>query len=111
MAMLIDLRALLLALAWATVLPGEVDPREVIRRTVAADDRNWKVARNYTSLEREELRRLDSQGRMKSKEVSTYNVTLVEGSPYRRLVERDDRPLRPGEEKKEQEKLVKSIAE
>jgi hypothetical protein len=105
------MRALLLSLASATTLLGEVDLREVIRRAVAADERNWKVARNYTFLERVEVRRLDSQGRVKSKEVRTYDVTLLERSPYRRLVERDDHPLPPGEEKKEQEKLVKTIAE
>jgi len=43
--------------------------------------------------------------------VLTHDVTLVEGSPYRRLIARDDKPLPPAEEKKEREKLDKSIAE
>lgn len=111
MEILVEMRALLLGLAWATALLGQVDARQVVRRAVAADDRNWKVARNYTFLEREELRRLDSQGRVKSKQVRTYDVRPLEGSPYRRLVERDDHPLPPSEEKTEQENLAKSIAE
>ncbi len=104
-------RALLLILASATALLGQADAREVIRRAVAADERNWKAARNYTFSERVNLRYLDSQGRVKSQEVSIHDVMLLDGSPYRRLVARDDRPLPPGEEKKEQEKLAGSIAE
>jgi hypothetical protein len=104
-------RVLLLILASATALLGQVDAREVIRRAVAADERNWKVARNYGFSQRVDARRLDLQGRLKSKDVKIYDVMLLDGSPYRRLVARDDRPLPPGEEKKEQEKLTRSIAE
>ena len=87
------------------------DAHEIVRRSVAAADANWKIARSYTFLEREEERQLDSEGRVKSKEVKTYDITLLEGSPYLRLLERDDHPLAPAEEKKEREKLEKSIAE
>jgi hypothetical protein len=87
------------------------DAHEIVQRSVAAMEGNWKIARNYTFLEREEERQLDSEGRVKSKEVKTYDITLLEGSPYLRLVERDDHPLAPAEEKKEREKLEKSIAE
>lgn len=104
-------RALLLILASATALNGQADAREIIRRAVAADERNWKVARNYGFSERVDARRLDPQGRLKSKDVTIYDVMLLDGSPYRRLVARDDHPLAPGEEKKEQEKLARSIAE
>jgi len=104
-------RALLLILASATALLGQADVREVIRRAVAAEERNWKVARNYSFSERVNLRYLDSQGRVKSQEVRIHDVVLLDGSPYRRLVARDDRPLAPGEEKKEEEKLARSIAE
>ena len=107
----LHVRVLLLSLASATALLGQMDAREVIQRAVAADERNWKVARNYTFSERVNLRYLDSQGRVKSQEVSMHDVMLLDGSPYRRLVARDDHALAPGEEKKEEEKLAKSIAE
>jgi hypothetical protein len=104
-------RALLLILASATALNGQVDAREIIRRAVAADARNWKVARNYEFSERVDARRLDPQGRLKSKDVKIYDVMLLDGSPYRLLVGRNDHPLAPGEEKNEQEKLARTIAE
>jgi hypothetical protein len=102
---------MLLGLASTTAVLGQVDAREIIRRAVAAEDRNWKMARNYTFSERVDLRYLDSEGRVKSSEVNTYEVTLLQGSPYRRLTARDDRALLPREETKEQDKLAKSVAE
>jgi hypothetical protein len=108
---LLHTRALLLILASATAAVGQTDAREIIRRAAVADERNWKVARNYTFSEREKLRYLDSQGRVKSQVISINDVTLLDGSPYSRLVARDDRPLPPAEEKKEQEKLTRSLAE
>lgn len=104
-----NLRVLLLGLASATALLGQVDAREIIRSAVAADARNWSLARNYTLLERVELRRLDAHGRVKLSEVRTYDVTLQEGTPYRQLVQRDDRRLPPPEEKREQDSFARSI--
>lgn len=46
-----------------------------------------------------------------SRPVTHCSPAGVDGSPYRRLVARDDRPLPPAEEKKEQETLARSIAE
>jgi hypothetical protein len=106
-----DLPIFLLAWASTTALFGQVDAREIIRNAVAADERNWRIARNYSFLERVELRRLDAQGKVKLTEAQTYDVTLPEGTPYKQLVQRDDRPLPPTEEKKQQESLAKSIAE
>jgi hypothetical protein len=101
-----------MAVAFAGIAAAQTpDAHEIVQRSVTAIAANWKVARNYTFLEREEERQLDSEGREKSKEVKTYDITLLDGSPYLRLVERDDHPLPPGEEKKEREKLAKSIAE
>jgi hypothetical protein len=100
-----------LALVFISVSAAQQpDARDVIRRSVAASEHNWKIARNYTFLQRTEERQIDSAGQVKSKQVKTHDVTLLEGSPYFRLTERDDHPLPPGEEKKEQDKLDKSIA-
>jgi hypothetical protein len=48
---------------------------------------------------------------VKVAEVRTYDVTLQDGTPYRELVQKDDRPLPPAERKRERERLAKSIAE
>jgi hypothetical protein len=105
------LRLLLPSLAATSSLAGQVPAREIIRSAVAADERSWQIARNYSYLQRVELRRLDSGGKLKSAEVQTYDVTVQAGTPYRELVQRDDRPLVATEEKKERENLAKSLVE
>lgn len=87
-----------------------VDPREIVRRSVEADQRNTKLAKNYTYQERIVEKRLDGNGRPKKQETKTYDISILYGEPYRRLIERDDRPLKEDEEKKENEKLNKFIA-
>ena len=106
-----DLRVLVLGLASTTALLGQVDAREIIRRAVAADEHNWRMAQSYSFLQRVERRRLDAQGKVKIAEVRTYDVTLQDGTPYRELVQKDDRPLPPAEGKRERERLARSIAE
>jgi len=111
MRILRNLRVVLLGLACTTALLAQVDAREIMRHAVAAGASNWRIARNYAFLQRVDLRRLDAQGRVRVSEVRTYEVTLPEGTPYRQLVLRDDRPLLASEEKRERERLAKSIAE
>ena len=85
------------------------DPREIVRRSVEIDRKNLAISRNYTYLERHEVRELDGAGKVKSTQIQTWDVTLLEGSPYRRLVARNDQPLSPKEVKKEEDKLRNSI--
>jgi hypothetical protein len=85
------------------------EAREIVRRAVEVDSRNQEIARNYTFLERQETRQLDSADGVKQRDVRTWDITMLEGSHYRRLISRNDRPLSPAEEKKEQEKLQQSI--
>jgi hypothetical protein len=85
------------------------DPKEIVRRSVEIDKRNNEVARNYTFVQRQQQREIDASGKVKKTESETYDVTLLEGSPYRRLIARNDRPLPPKDQAKEDEKLKKSI--
>src|ERR1700691_2480222 len=100
-----------LLMAAACALAAAQDPREIVRRSVQLMDHNLAIARNYTFLERSETRELDSDGHVKTRKILLYDVTLLEGSPYRRLVGKDDHPLSPEEERGEEKKLQVSIAE
>lgn len=107
----IGVNALLLGI-WTTAgLAAEVDAREIVRRAVVADQKNWQGARNYGFSERVDERRLNAEGHLKSKDVTLYDVTLPEGSPYRRITGRGDLPLLPAEDRKEHEKLLANIAQ
>ena len=81
------------------------DAREIVRRAVDNDQGNFQGSRNYTYLQRQETRELDRSGQIRSRKIETWDVTLLEGSPYRRLVARSDKPLSPEEQKVEEEKL------
>jgi len=81
----------------AGVLLAADDPREIVRRSTEENRRNEKLAETYTFIERQEERNLDSHGRVEHRTVRTFDITLTEGSPYRRLVARDDKPLPPNE--------------
>jgi len=100
-----------LLVAAACGLARAQDTREIVRRSVQMMDRNLARGRDYAFLERSESRELDSDNRVKRHKVVLYDVTLVEGSPYRRLAGRDDHPLSQDEERAEQNKLQNSIVE
>ncbi|MGA2740635.1 MAG: hypothetical protein ABSG65_24760 [Bryobacteraceae bacterium] len=95
----------------ACSLAAAQDPREIVRRSVQLLDHNLAIARNYTFLERTEIRELDSDAHVRTRKIMLYDVTLLEGSPYRRLVGKDDHPLSPDEDRIEQKKLADSIAQ
>ena len=102
------MRLLLLALALPAIVSAQ-DPLEIIRRATELDRRDTELARSYTFLQRQERRDLDSKGQLTKTESETYDITLQEGSPYRRLVARNDQPLSAKDQRKEEEKLQKSI--
>jgi len=100
-----------LVLAAGRGLAAELDVRDIVRRAAAAEEQNWNLARKYAFSERVNLKHLNSDGKVESQEVKIHDVTLLDGTPYKRLVAYGDRPLTAAEERKEQEKLARSIAE
>jgi hypothetical protein len=104
------MRLLAVTMFLPAILHGQ-DPVEIVRRATELDRRNMETSRSYTYLQRQEQRELDGSGRSKKVESTTFDVTVLEGSPYRRLVARDDHPLSAKEQRQEEAKLQKSIAD
>lgn len=108
------MRTLLIAACWVLPLladgqPQSNTPQEMVRRAIAAYTHDNAAQRLYTYLQRDDVRMLDGSGSLKRRDLNTYDVTLLEGSPYRRLVKRNDQPLAAAEEKQQQEKLQRNI--
>lgn len=103
------MRFLALVMCVPSILAAQ-DAREIVRRSIEAEFTGVEAARNYTYVERQEERQLDGSGKVKNLDVHTYDVTLMEGSPYRRLVALNDKPLTAQEQQKEDEKLRQSNA-
>jgi hypothetical protein len=102
-------RSLFLLITAAAALGAEPAADEIVRKAIERDQQNWLAARNYTFLERQVRRTFDGEGNVKDTRVRTYDITLQEGSPYRRLVSENGKPLDRERQKKEEEKLRKSI--
>ena len=105
------MRVSLLLVLTSSLTAAAADPREIVSRSIQVDEHNYQLARSYTFLERTEVWDWDGEGKMRNRRCRTFDVTLLDGSPYRRLVQRDDKPLAQAEETLEAEKLRGSIAE
>jgi hypothetical protein len=78
------------------------DPQEIVHRALRINARNRVLERSYTYVQRDEERTLDSSGAVKSRESKTWDVIPLQGSQFRRLIQRDDKPLSPKEEQQQE---------
>ena len=106
---LVAAAASLAAAFLATGLTAE-DAREIVRKSVELDQANWLRMKDYTWVARSTQRHFDSEGKVKSVERSAWETVMVDGEPYRRMLERNGQTLPAAEQKKQQEKLDKSVA-
>ena len=80
------------------------DARQIVQKSVEADQFNWVRARDYVWVRRVETR--DLEGR--SHGSKTFETSILYGRPYSRLIERNDQPLPPDEQRKQQQRLDKA---
>jgi hypothetical protein len=83
--------------------------QQLFRVVAEKDIENDKRLRDYTYVERDEERRLDGNGQVKSKEVKTYDVMELYGEQVQRLIEKDDKALDKKDAAKEEEKIQKIV--
>jgi len=76
---------------------------EIVRRSVVVNERNWKSAPNWAFTER------DVDVKHGEKKTKTFEVMMIKGSPYNKVIAENDRPLSPEDQKKEEEKLRREI--
>jgi hypothetical protein len=88
-------------------LPGVPDVRQIVESSIAATQRHWRARLHYTYLERDESRRRDPAGHVKSEDVDVTRTILIDGVPFEQLVERNGRPPSPEEQRKQKEEIDK----
>src|SRR5580698_682895 len=69
--------------------------RQLFRVVAEKHFENQRRRRDYTYIDREVNRNVDGKDQTKSTEVNTYEILEIYGEPVRRLIEKDDKPLRP----------------
>jgi hypothetical protein len=83
------------------------DVRAIVGLSIAATDRSWRARIRYTYLQRDEDRRLDSHGLVKSNDVEVSTIIFVNGVPFEQLVEHNGLPPSPAEQRKQKDQLDK----
>ena len=83
------------------------DVHHIVESSIEATQRHWQARLHYAYVRREESRRRDLAGRVKSQDVDVSRTILVNGVPFEQLVERNGQPPSVEDERKQNEKLDK----
>jgi hypothetical protein len=97
-----------LACGAAAVAPNA--PALIIEKSIAANDRDWLAQDLYSYDERDTRSNVDAEGQAKIQGSKKYQVLMIEGSPYRKLIGLNNEPLQPAQRAAEEAKLQREIA-
>jgi hypothetical protein len=81
---------------WSAVIPSV---QEIVSRSVANNQVDWKAAPEFTYITHEVVTKGDRQTDR------TYRVLMIEGSPYNELTASNGKPLSAAEQKREKAQL------
>jgi hypothetical protein len=84
-----------------------LDARQIVSLSIAATERSWQARDHYTYMERDEDRRLDSLGNVKSENVDVTRTILVNGAHFEQLMEHNGKLPSAKEQRKNNEDLDK----
>ncbi len=84
------------------------DAQAIVRESLTRDWRDVEARRNYTFV-RHTVEKEYSGGKVASTNEKTYDVVILYGQPYSRLVAKNGQPLSPGDERTQQVKMDKEI--
>ncbi len=87
-------------LAWSQT----PDAKEIVRRSVAANEADWRALPLFVHNETDVAMK---DGKRTTK---TYEQSMIDGSPYQRLIAINGQPLPADQQKQEEEKLHREIA-
>ena len=90
---------------------ASIDGRDILRRSITTAERSWKAREHYTYTQRDEEKRLDTKGRVKSQDVDVSKVIFVNGAPFEQLVQHNGGALTSEQKRKQQEKIQKLQSE
>jgi hypothetical protein len=92
---------LLGAPAWAWQAGGEPDLKAILQKSVAASETDFKAAPQYNYKERD----------CTPSETKTWAVTMLDGSPYQRLIAINDKPIPAAQAAEESKKQRQAEAQ
>lgn len=78
---------------------------EIVRHSVAVNTSDWKSQPDYAYQEFDLKSKVDSNGRVQPQQSRAYEVLMIEGSPYNRLIGLNNEPLSQAQVAQEDGKL------
>lgn len=98
-----------LALLLAPVLFGQ-DAKEIVLQSVQRDLLNFERLKDYTYLEQDQIKTFDRHNQLKKSKGETYEISILGGRAYAKLIQRDGKPLSEKDARKEQSKMDDEVA-
>lgn len=95
--------ALLVAATAAAQNPP--DARELVRRSIAQNQLDWVRMEDYTWQAESIEHHLGSNGQIRSTEEEKWETLILDGKPFRRMLERDRKPISEAEQRVQQKKI------
>ena len=80
---------------------------QIMVKSVVATERSWQARDHLIYVKRDEDRRLDSAGKMKSENVEVTRTSLVNGARFEQLIEHNGKPPSATEQRKRDDDLAK----
>jgi hypothetical protein len=89
----------------------KLDAQKIMVLSVAATERSWDARDHYTYMVKDEDRRLDAQGHVKSQEVNVTKMIMVNGGHFDQLMEHDGKAPSAEDQRKRNEAIEKQRKE
>jgi hypothetical protein len=82
----------------------------IVQRSVEANSRDWNPQTNFSHVERIVKNKINSDETIQSSGSKTYEILMIDGSPYNRLIASNNEPLNHIQQQAESAKLDREIA-
>jgi hypothetical protein len=84
--------------------------RDLVRRAMLNDQENYDKQKDLTHIEHQVTQHLDKNGKVTSTDSVTREILILYGRRMEHVLERNDKPLSPDEQKKEDAKFDNAVA-
>jgi hypothetical protein len=89
---------------------GALGVSSIVERSVSANEADWGAQPQYSYRVHNLKGKSGQDGRLKVDSSKTYEVVMIDGSPYQKLIAIDNQPLSRDQQAQEVEKLKKETA-
>lgn len=91
--------------------PGQnLSAAEIVRRSVAVNTTDWKAQPNFVHREQDVKSKENSNGDVTGRQEKTFEIMMIDGTPYERLIEINREPLNDAQDQQELSKLKRETA-